>query len=226
LQFRYTPQDVWHKNVGWHHIWRGSHIGGGIAAIIGMTSHLAEQWWPGQVDIAQWFNWYFDWLDNHVNANTGLWQRAFWNRVVRKPTLIDMGGAVHFYWIYEAMQRPFPHPEPLIAATLHLQRPDGLYKDYPYCIDLDGNFCITRAYLQLSPEKQNRWRNKVYSSLTANFDGIINTLLARPFSEIYNNSHGLPGALAALVETTKLPDFPYTPFLHTWRHPLDKVMWL
>lgn len=226
LQFRYTPQDVLHKNVGWHHIWRGSHIGGGVAATIAMTRHLLPQWWPGQVDVDHWFNQYFNWLDQHANPQTGLWQRAFWNVFYRRPTLIDMGGAVHFLWVYGARQRPFPYPEPLLAATLGLQRADGLYKDHPFCIDLDGNFCLTRAYLQLSPDCQAIWRERVYDSVEENFFGIVHALAARPFIEIYTDSHGLPGALAALIEGAKLPGFQYAPILQGWQHPLDKAIWL
>ncbi len=226
LQFRYLPQDILHKNVGWHHIWRSSHIGAGVAAIIGMTSHLFKQWWPGQVNIDQWFSWYFGWLDDHASAKSGMWQRAFWNLVIRKPTLIDMGGAVHFYWVYEAMKRQFPYPEPVIPSTINLQRENGLYKDYPFCIDLDGNYCIIRAYLQLLPEKQRLWQEAVFQAAERNFVGVLRALLERPFTEIYNDLHGLPGALAALVECDKLPGFSYSPVLQSWQNPLEKVMWL
>lgn len=226
LQFRYLPQDVLRKNVGWHHIWRGSHIGGGIAAIIHMTSHLFDQWQFNQVDADQWFDWYFDWLDSHANLQTGFWQRAFWNLIYRKPTLIDMGGAVHFFWIYEARQRPFPYPEKIIPATISLQKESGLYKNHPFCIDLDGNFCVIRSYLQLTSDKQQKWQTAVYHSAAHNFNSIIGTLLARPFIEIYSNSHDLPGALAALVECAQLPGFSIDLTLQGWQNPFDTVCWL
>ena len=226
LDFCLDPRSILKKNLGWHYIWRGSHVGGGIPAVIGMTRHLFEQWWPGQVDVDQWFAWYFEWLDAHVNPKTGYWQRAFWNLIYRKPTLIDMGGAVHFFWIYEALGRPFPYPEAVIESTLALQRPNGLYKDHPFCIDLDGNFCLIRAYLQLPAEKQAQYRERVYRSAERNFEAIVKALLERPLEEIYSDSHGLPGALVALVECTKLPDFKYADALAGWQHPLDKVWWL
>lgn len=226
LDFRLAPRSILKKNLGWHYIWRGSHVGGGIPAAIGMTRHLCESWWPGQVDVEQWFIWYFEWLDAHVNPHTGYWQRAFWNLLYRKPTLIDMGGAVHFFWIYEALGRPFPYPEAVIESTLTLQRPDGLYKDHPFCIDLDGNYCLIRAYLQLPEEKQSVYRDRVYRSAERNFEAVVKALTAQPLEEIYTDSHGLPGALAALVECTKLPGFKYTEALAGWQHPLDKAWWL
>lgn len=226
LDFRLDPRSILKKNLGWHYIWRGSHVGGGIPAAVGMTRHLFEQWWPGQVDVDQWLEWYFEWLDAHVNPKTGYWQRAFWNLIYRQPTLIDMGGAVHFLWIYEALKHPFPSPEAVIESTLTLQRPDGLYKDHPFCIDLDGNFCLIRAYLQLSEERQKFFQERVYRSVERNFEAIVQALTERPLEEIYADSHGLPGALAALTECAKLPGFKYTDALAGWQHPLDKVWWL
>jgi len=225
LDFRLTPRDILSRKLGWHYIWRGSHVGGGIAAIVGMTEHLLNLWWP-EVDVPQWFDWYFDWLDRHANPNSGYWQLAFWNRLVRKPTVIDMGGAVHFFWIYEALERPFPYPEAVLASTLSLQREDGLYKDHPFCIDLDGDFCVLRAFLQLPESKQRRYQERVQQSLEASFGGVVRALTDQPLEQIYADSHGLPGALAALTECAKLPGFKHAGSLHGWQHPLDRVWWL
>lgn len=226
LDFRFSPRSILQKKLGWHYIWRGSHVGGGIPAAIGMVRQQVEQWWPGQVDVAQWFEWYFEWLDAQANPTTGYWQRAFWNLFYRQPTLIDMGGAVHFFWIYDALGRPFPYPETVVKATLSLQRADGLYKDHPFCIDLDGNFCTIRAYLQLPEAQQVYYQEQVYHSAEKNFEAIIQALTTMPLTTIYKDSHGLPGALAALVECTILPGFKYGELLVNWRHPLDKVWWL
>jgi hypothetical protein len=226
LDFRPTPWDILDKKLGWHYIWRGSHVGGGVPAIVGMTRDLIEQWWPGQVDLDQWFTWYFEWLDAQANPKTGYWQRAFWNLVYRKPTLIDIGGAVHFFWIYEALDRPFPYPEAVIESTLKLQKDSGLYKDRPFCIDLDGNFCLIRSYLQLSEERKSVYRDRVYDSAERNFEAIVKALTEKPLEDIYDDSHGLPGALAALIECVKLPKFKYADAIRDWQHPLDKAWWL
>ena len=226
LNFRGTIHDIRTKNVGWHHIWRSSHIGGGIPAALGMMGEHVDLWWSGRVDLNAWFERYFQWLDDHANPRTGYWQRAFWNKVYRSPTLIDMGGAVHFYWVYAARARPLPYPAKIIDATLTLQKPTGLYRQHPYCIDLDGNFCINRAYLQLDSARQQTYREQVYASATANFEAIVTALTARPTDEIYQDSHGLPGALAALTECAKLPDFPYADLMANWQHPLDNAWWL
>lgn len=226
LDFRWSPESILRKNLGWHYIWRGSHVGGGVAAIIGMLYPILEHWWPGQVDVEQWFGWYFEWLDAHANPQTGYWQRALWNLVYRKPTLVDMGGAVHFFWVYEALKRPFPYPEAVIRSTLSLQRPDGLYKDRPFCIDFDGNFCLVRAYLQLPLERQILYKRQVYQAVEKSFEAIVRFLTTQPLEAVYADSHGLPGALAALMECTKLPDFKYAELIEDWQHPLDRAWWL
>lgn len=226
LGFEYKLRNIFDKRVGWNHIWRSSHIGGGIPAAIQMTSRLHEEWWSVENTSQQWFGWYFQWLNTHINPSTGFWQRALWNHFYTKPTLIDMGGAVHFFWIYEALGQPLPYPEQIIQSTLTLQKTTGLYKEHPYCIDLDGNFCITRAYLQLPPDRQLIYKAQVYRSLEKNFQAILHSLTQKPFTEIYSDSHGLPGALAALIECKKMPDFPYTPLLEGWQNPFERVCWL
>jgi len=226
LDFRLSPRSILQKKLGWHYIWRGSHVGGGIPAAVGMAGRVVEAWWPGEVNVEKWFGWYFDWLNTHASATTGYWQRAAWNLLYRKPTLIDMAGAVHFFWLYDALRRPFPYPEAVVASTLALQRENGLYKSHPFCIDLDGNFCLIRSYLQLSPAQQATFRQQVYESAERSFEAVAQVLSGKPLTGVYKDSHGLPGALASLVECTKLPEFKYTDMVMGWQHPLDKVWWL
>ena len=226
LNFKLTPKSILAKNTGWHYIWRGSHVGGGVAASIGMTQSLISEWWLEAVDVERWFSNYFRWLDAHVSARTGYWQRAFWNLVVKQPTLIDLGGAVHFLWVYQAYGNPFPYPAAVIESTLALQKPSGLYQEHPYCIDLDGNFCLIRSFLQLDDHQKKNYRERVDQSVTMNFEAIAAELSSKDFTTIYDDSHGLPGALAALIECCKLPEFRYQAEMDGWCNPLDRAWWL
>lgn len=226
LDFKLSPSAIMAKRTGWHYIWRGSHVGGGIPGIFGMVQSMFEKWWPDQVNVEEWFNWYFEWLDHNANSSSGFWQLAFWNKFYKKPTIIDLGGATHFLWVYEACKRPFPFPEQIIESTISLQKKSGLYRGHPYCIDLDANFCITRSFLQLSQSKRIDLLSRVRKSVESNFISVVNTLSEDPLSEIYSDSHGLPGALAAIVECVKLPDFQYAHLLEGWQNPLDKSWWL
>jgi hypothetical protein len=225
MGFRWSPTSLMNKRLGWHYIWQGSHIGGGVAASLGMLQHKIREWWP-EVDLMDWFDKYIRWLNKKCNPETGYWQRAFWNILIKKPTIIDLGGAVHFYWIYDRLGVPFPYPESLIQSTLNLQKPDGLYKDHPFCIDLDANFCLIRALLSLPEGRQHEYRAKVYQSTEKNVTKILSILSGHSLEEVYEDSHGLPGALAALVECKHLPDFVYQEVLMDWQNPLDEVWWL
>jgi len=213
-------------NLGWSYIWRASHLAGGVAAVVGMVQHRFSEWWGKRVKVSAWFEWFFDWLDREINPKTGYWQRAFWNLVFRKPTIIDLGGAAHFLWIYDAYGHPFPYPEQSMLSTIALQKESGLYRSYPMCIDLDGNFCAIRSYLQLVSEKQIRHEAVVARSVEASFDIVVSSLASRPLTEIYRDSHGLPGALAALVECAKFPGFRFADAVKDWQHPLDRAWWL
>ena len=225
LGFRITLHDI-PGNLGWNYVWRASHLAGGTAAAIGMTQHCFGKWWGNQINADIWFKWFFEWLDQEANPRTGYWQRALWNLVYRKPTSIDLGGAVHFLWIYEAYGRRFPYPEQTMLSTVAVQRGTGLYRSYPMCIDLDGNFCITRSYLWLPAGKQMHYEALATRAIERNFVAVVNTLTSRPLTEVYRDSHGLPGALAALVECAKFPGFRFADAVNDWQHPLDRVWWL
>lgn len=222
----WSIRDIPKKNLGWHYIWRGSHVGGGVAAVIGMLEERLIEWWGGSVDVEQWFIWYFNWLDRRVDVKTGLWQRAFWNLVYRGPTIIDLGGAAHFLWIYEARRQPFPYPQALIESTLRLQKKNGLYRDHPFCIDLDANHALIRAYCQLSSSVQQRLKTRVHKAILADFTAISRYLLQTPLIEAYPDTHGLPGALIAMKECERFPECKQDLGLGDWNHVLDNVWWL
>lgn len=213
------------KNVGWNHVWRSSHVGGGVAAAVQMTKD-APWWGECPVTPDQWLEWLIDWFDKEANPKTGYWQRALWNIFIKKPTIIDLGGAVHFYWVYDACKRALPYPDKIIESTIGLQKETGLYKDYPFCIDLDGNFSVLRAYLQLSEEQKAPYTEMVTKSLEDNFEAILKAFDNNALEDIYSNSHGIPGALVGMAECGKLPNFAHNDKMQGWKHVLDKVCWL
>ena len=213
-------------NLGWHYIWKSSHLAGGIAASIFMLKDEIGNWSNSNYDINQWFKQWFDWLDERINPKTGLWQRAFWNKLYKKPTLIDMGGAVHFLWIYSAFNKNFSYKMNLINSVLSIQKDNGLYKKQPFCIDFDANFCLVRSFDQLNLSNQMAISSKIEESLNKNSNKIIKILSTVIFNEIYNDTHGLPGALAALVECKGFKSFNNFEGMENWNNPFNKVCWL
>ena len=223
--------EKWIHGLDWLVIWGnkrpGSHPGGGIPAIIGMTCEHFKSFWNNPPDVDAWFDWYFGWLDKEANPKTGLWQRAIWNRIYSRPNIIDVGGAAHFLWIYDACKRSYPYPEQTMKSGMAIQRRNGLNGRRPYCIDLDANYCIVRGYSQLTSNKQDERRSQVHQILEKNFVAIVNILSSQPLEKVYHKSpHGLTGALVALVECTKFKDFRYRESLSNWQHVLDRAWWM
>jgi hypothetical protein len=220
--------DRWLKGIWWDVVWVGSHQGGGIAASLHMTGEADDRW----------FDWYFDWLDREVNPQTGLWQRAWFKKIKKKPTMHDMGGAAHFWWIYQHRDRPIPYPERVIDTLLGLQLESGLWDrkpkkgDFPYCINCDAVNGIKLAYLNLLDSGAeyrtddihrsfDRYLRRCYEVLTA--EGAVQRLYS-------DNSHDLPGAVIGICEADLF--FKITTSksrLKTrrpWRSVLEVICWL
>ena len=123
--------------------WPGSHRGGGIGAIY---ATLGPEFYPHE----HFFEWYFEWLDKKADPEVGFW-RLGWIHKLKKDRLTkhELGGAVHYYWVYEFLCHAIPFPEKVIDSTLLLQNEFGTWDThYSYCIDLDAIFCLTRCCKQ------------------------------------------------------------------------------
>jgi hypothetical protein len=220
--------DRWLKGIWWDVVWVGSHQGGGIAASLHMTGEADDQW----------FDWYFDWLDREVNPQTGLWQRAWFKKIKKRPTMHDMGGAAHFWWIYQHRERPIPYPERVIDTLLGLQLDSGLWDrkpkkgDFPYCINCDAVNGIKLAYLTLLESGAeyrtddirrsfDRYLRRCREVLTA--EGAVQRLYS-------DNSHDLPGAIIGIAEADQF--FKTTTgksrlkTRRPWRSVLEVICWL
>ncbi len=219
--------DRWLRQIWWDVVWVGSHEGGGVAASLLMTGEASDEW----------FDWYLNWLDKEVNPNTGLWQRAFYNVVYKKPTMNDMGGAAHFWWIYQAKSRPMPYPERVIDSCLGLQLDNGLWDrkpkkgDFPYCINCDAINGINWSYYQLQ-EKGVEYREEDVRRAYADFFATCQRVLTKPGNvlELYDNSHDLPGAIIGIAEADqyfrRVDGETRLITTHIWRSALEKICWL
>ncbi|MFH1538973.1 MAG: hypothetical protein ABIH66_08425 [bacterium] len=187
------------EEIPWGNVWSGSHIASGIASAPINT---------GEIDDA-WLDTYFNWLDREVDPRTGYWIRGG-SREKPAPTMHELGGAFHFYYIYTYLGRPLPYPEKIIDTTIAIQRENGLWDaDVPYCIDLDGVFSIIHAYRQTDGYRSGDVNAAVEKTLTA----IVERLNDPEFvSDHYVDSHKLVGAVVALAEIQAfLPNHLKTP---------------
>lgn len=196
--------------------WPGSHRGGGLGAVF---ATLGQNFYPNE----NFFEWYFDWLDEHADPEVGFW-RIGWNHHLKKRlTKHELGGSIHYYWIYKFLKRPIPYPKRVIDSTLSLQNKLGLWdKDISYCIDLDAVFALLRCL-----EQTNQYRKKdIENTIIKYLDYTISTLNDKNFLfRCYDNTHRLTGCLEAIAEIQK-----YMPHLFNlkdqWIETLDITPWI
>ncbi len=198
----------WLKRMFWSLVWPTSHRGSGVAAALAMTDEAPEGW----------FDWFFEWLEKKVNPKTGYWQLGWIHKLFKITSKHEMGGAFHFYYIYEHLNRPIPHPKSIVDTTLKLQHKNGLWdKKVPYCIDLDGVYSLTRA----SRLANDYRKNDIIEALEKTLHTIVSRLNDKEFVfKNYRNSHRLVGALAALAEIQNyMPNYLQWP--KKWKLVLD-----
>ncbi len=219
--------DKWLSGIWWDVVWVGSHQGGGVAASLAMTGEASDQW----------FEWYLDWLDNEVNPRTGLWQRAFYNSFYKKPMKNDLGGAAHFWWVYQERGRPIPCPEKVIDTVLGLQRDNGLWEKYkiketyPTCINCDAINGINAAHARLL-EAGREYRTgdivRSYDRFMRSCQDILNS--PDSLERLYKNSHDLPGAFIGIAEADRFMRYYFgkssLDTRHEWRSVLTEICWL
>lgn len=202
----------WLRRVPWSIIWPASHIVAGLPAILHMTDGGSAPFW----------NTYFDWLDRTVCLETGFWSRGLLHRLGlrRRLAMVELGGAFHMYFVYEARGRQWPLPERVVDASLALQHENGLWDgDVSYCIDLDGLYAAIRSSRNAAWYRGEEVRAAVQRYLAT----AERTLCDRTFLfSRYTNSHILTGALAAVAECSRwYPDLVATE--RPWRQTLDSA---
>ncbi|TFG06055.1 MAG: hypothetical protein EU539_08695 [Promethearchaeota archaeon] len=197
--------------------WPGSHRGGGVAAIY---ATLGPKSYPHE----RFFDWYFEWLDGKADPEVGFW-RLGWIHKIKKNRLTkhELGGAVHYYWIYEFLGHPIPYPEKVIDSTLLLQNELGTW-DTPdsYCIDLDAIFCLTRCCKQANGYK----KEEIDQAILKYLDHIVDKINDKSFFfQNYRSAHRLTGFVCAIAEIYKFMPHIFD-FKKEWIQTLDITPWI
>lgn len=197
--------------------WPGSHRGGGIGAIY---ATLGPESYPHD----NFFDWYFEWLDKHADPDVGFWRLGWIHRLKKERlTKHELGGAVHYYWIYEFLEHPLPFPEKIIDSTLLLQNELGTWDtQYSYCIDLDAIFCLTRCCKQSKGYKKEDIKRAIIKYL----DYVVDKINDKNFLyQNYKSAHILTGFLGAIAEIYKF--MPHILNLkREWIQTLDITPWI
>lgn len=197
--------------------WPGSHRGGGIAAIFATLG-------PKNYPHDKFFEWYFDWLDDKADPEVGFWRLGWIHKLKNnRLTISELGGAVHYYWIYEFVNHPIPYPEKIIDSTLLLQNDFGTWhKDYSYCIDLDAIFCLTRCSKQADGYRED----DIKAAIIKYLDYIVDRMNNKDFFYThYRSAHILTGYVCTIAEIYKFyPELIKLP--RPWIQTLDITPWI
>ena len=189
----------WIDSLDWRQIWTGSHELGAVAAIIDA---------PEGIDLPpEWAGWTLEAFAEKLDDETGFWKNGPLDRIWRRPTTIDLGGAAHFWWIYHHLGHPIPYPEKVISGALALQRRTGLWGTrlfngaYPQGIDFDALNGLRLAWSQLPDENRSVRRDEIVAALDryscaaeAHLDS------AGSVERLFRTPHKLVGTLNALAE--------------------------
>ncbi|TFG15795.1 MAG: hypothetical protein EU535_00945 [Promethearchaeota archaeon] len=197
--------------------WPGSHRGGGIGAIY---ATLGPEFYPHE----NFFEWYFEWLDKNADPEVGFW-RLGWIHKLKKNRLTkhELGGAVHYFWVYEFLGHPIPFPEKVIDSTLLLQNEFGTWDTTSsYCIDLDAIFCLTRCCKQTKGYR----KEDIIHSILKYLDYVVDKINDKNYLfENYTSAHKLTGFLGAIAEIYKFMPQIFN-LKREWIQTLDITPWI
>ena len=73
----------------------------------------------------EWKKWYFDWLWNEADPETGLWRKGF-PQTGHKQPYIHMGGTFHYLFNHENARMPLRYPERLIDTCIAMYKTDTI----------------------------------------------------------------------------------------------------
>ncbi|HMF30266.1 MAG TPA: hypothetical protein VKK79_02540, partial [Candidatus Lokiarchaeia archaeon] len=187
--------------------WIGSHVGSGVAASIFMTDTTMP---------AEWWDWFFGWLNTHVDPNTGFWKHGLLHGT-KQFNFYDLGAAFHYYFFYVRQGRLLPYPEKIVDASLVLQQPNHLwFHDVPYCPDLDAIYAMVRASEQVGGYR----RADIEMAVRNYLDFVVPKINDRAYVfKTYPHTHTMTGLVATLAEVQRfLPEVLRSP------KPLSQIL--
>lgn len=144
---KYTTREcLYHfleKELDWaNRPWNDSHRGAGILPCLTNTDMVGLDW----------KNWYFDWMWEHSDPDTGFF---FCGDEKRAPLFEYMAGGFHYMFNIEAEHRPYRYPEKIIDSCIFLMnetRENGKFHSKCGFIDMDVVYSLNRAMRQ-SPHR-------------------------------------------------------------------------
>lgn len=225
--------EAWLDEFGWNQIWSGSHEAGAVAAVLDA---------PGGISLpVGWQREVIDALEDRIDPRTGYWKNGVLDVVLRRPNTIDLGGAAHFWWLYDRIGVAIPYPEKAIRGILRTQKRSGIWgtrlfnAPIPQGIDFDAINGYRLAYSALSTVERSagsgaELRESIIDSVYRYARAVdMHLSTSGSMQELYHSTHKLVGLLNAIAETNALCEqLGIAPVFETegeWRSALEVVTW-
>ncbi len=178
--------DLLENEVDWSSPWRFSHLGAGILPCLTNTEMVGLEW----------KNWYFDWLWEHSDPESGFFKCGEFPEV---QLYQKMGGGFHYIFNHEAEHRPLRYPERIIDSCLLLMEKPQENKILLKCgfLEIDVVYSLTRAM------RQTPYRFTESKAALEKFAEAFLELMEKTDAEqddYFNDLHMLFGSVCCLAE--------------------------
>ncbi|MBR2339641.1 MAG: hypothetical protein IKA74_02275 [Clostridia bacterium] len=181
------------QEIDWQNPWPQSHKGAGILPALTNTDMVGLEW----------KNWYFDWMWEHSDSETGFIYFSKNGQKKKAPLFEYMAGGFHYFFDHEAEHRPMRYPERVIDSCLKIM--EGGPKN-PMCdilisfcgfIEIDVVYCLTRAMRQ-TPYRFHEAK-KALEIFAEQYLAMMYDIEYKTH-ETFNDLHSLFGAVCCLAE--------------------------
>src|SRR5262249_19557037 len=98
---------------------------------------------------ADWQDWYFEWLRNEADPDSGLWRRACVQSGGEPLLFHHLAGSFHYLFNHEYARRPLRYPARMVATCLRIATANmfPLGRTVGFA-EIDWVYCLTRSVRQ------------------------------------------------------------------------------
>ena len=165
--------------------WLGAHLGAGIYASMILTESASDEW----------EDYYFEWLEENNDSETGLWKKGALNGA---PFFHYLASTFHYVFNYEYAKRALPNPQALLDTCIKAYE-EGACIDFSKEVgwaDIDFSYLLARVQRRAGTRFQ-----ETQAILRSIADGLINQLLDMDWqtSETLNDLNTLFAIICSLA---------------------------
>lgn len=169
--------------------WAQSHQGAGLYASLVLADEVPPQW----------EDWYFEWLWQESDPQTGLWRRNHIGSSGPRGIFPNLAGTFHYLSNHEYAHRPLHYPAQLVDFCLDLYD-RKLWPKLGTVVsfaEVDWVYCLTRSVAQSGHRYDDS--RVALTSFAASYIPFLESL-DKATDEGWNDLHGLFGAMCGLAE--------------------------